>query len=149
MCGAVNIEARVANDGQVYIIEIGPRNGGHFIPLIQQQLTGFDFVGRALDDALGIQEPISMDREVRRPGALVELHADHDGHLGAVFVSEELKPSILALELFVKVGDRVHQHRGSHTSIGVVSLAFSSSSEGDRFMDAISEHLRVEVSPSE
>ena len=41
--GPVNIEARVTKTGEVYIIEVGPRNGGNYVPIIQEHLTGFDF----------------------------------------------------------------------------------------------------------
>ena len=32
--GAVNIEARITQNGDIYIMEIGPRSGGNFVPQI-------------------------------------------------------------------------------------------------------------------
>ncbi len=40
--GPLNIEARATVQGQVYVIEVAPRNCGNHVPLVQQHVTGFD-----------------------------------------------------------------------------------------------------------
>jgi biotin carboxylase len=141
--GPVNIEARVTPAGEVFIIEVAPRNGGNYVPIIQQQLTGFDFVGKVLDGALGIRPELESDLPRRGVGAHYVLHADRDARFAGLQVSDRIKDKILSLNLFKHEGEPVQQFVGSHTTIGVVLLRFDSVAERDQLMADARSHLAV------
>lgn len=139
--GPVNIEARVTPAGEVVIIEIGPRNGGDYIPIIQQHLTGFDFVGKVLDSALG-SLPASAPAALRAGvGACYTLHADRDGVYGGFSVSEAIRSRLVLLEVIKREGEQVCRHVSSNTSLGVALLQFGSVVERDRLMGDVRSHL--------
>lgn len=139
--GPLNIEARVDSAGQAWIIEIGPRNGGDYIPIIQQRLTGFDFVGSVLDGALG-RLPSAVPTAARRGvGACYTLHADRDGAFAGMRVSEAIRDRLVLLETIKKEGEPVRRHADASTSIGVALLQFASVAERDRLAADLPLHL--------
>lgn len=143
--GPVNIEARVTPAGEVYIIEIAPRNGGNYVPIIQQHLTGFDFVNRVLDGALGLPSPLEPAALRRGVGAHYILHAERDGHFAGLMVSDEIKGRIFFMNVFKQGGDPVRHYMGSNTTIGVVLLAFPDITTRDRLMVDAGSHMTVAV----
>lgn len=145
--GPVNIEARVTPAGGVYVIEVAPRNGGNFVPLIQQHLTGFDFVERVLDGALGIRAALDTGTLRRGVGAHYILHSNRDGRFSGVRVSDEIRPNIVSMSVFKQVGEPVREYVGSNTTIGVALLAFSEMPERDKLMDEAGRHFMVDIAP--
>jgi biotin carboxylase len=141
MDGPVNIEARVTPAGDVYLIEVAPRNGGNYVPVIQQHLTGFDFVERVLDGALGIQTAVDAALIHRGVGAHYILHAHVDGRFDGVTVSDEIQRKVFRMEVFKHRGDPVRQYVGSNTSLGVLLMQFEDVQERDTFMKAIEQHV--------
>lgn len=139
--GPLNIEARVTPEGEVFVVEIGPRGGGDYMPIIQHRLTGFDFVARVLDDALGDgsgDEPAPTRKGI---GACYTLHADRDGTYGGLRVSDAIRGSVFLLEAFTQEGEPVFRHSSSNTSLGVAGLEFDTLSERDRLMGDVRSHL--------
>jgi hypothetical protein len=143
--GPVNIEARVSPAGDVYVIEIGPRNGGDYIPLIQSRLTGFDFVERVLDAALGVGAGTPVPPARCGIGACYTLHSDRDGRYAGLMVSDTVRDRLVLLEMFVSAGDTVRRHEGSNTSLGVALLQFATLEERDRIIAALPSHLAPQV----
>lgn len=139
--GAVNIEAKITPAGDVCLIEIGPRSGGNYIPILLERLTGFDFVGRLLDGALGIRSKVEPERGPRGIGAVYVLHAVRDGTYAGLEVSDEIKKKIFLLETFKRIGEPVYQYAGSNTSLGVALLQFDSIGERDRLIADLPSHL--------
>lgn len=143
--GPVNIEARVTAAGEVYLIEVAPRNGGNFVPVIQQHLTGFDFVGRVLDGALGVTAPVDAAALHRAVGAHYILHAERDGRFEGVRLSEAIRPKVFFMDVFKQAGELVKQYVGSNTTIGVALLVFDTVAERDRLMQDASSHLTLDI----
>ena len=141
--GPVNIEARVTAAGDVYLIEIGPRNGGNYIPIIQQHLTGFDFVSRVLDGALGVASTAAATADRRGFGAVYVLHSERNATFGGLTLSDAIRDKIILIDLFKQIGDPVAQHVGSHTSLGCALLRFDSLAERDRLLAGIQSDLMV------
>jgi biotin carboxylase len=139
--GPLNIEARVTPAGEVFVIEIGPRNGGDYIPIIQCRLTGFDFVQRVLDDALGLDSAAQHWPMRMGIGACYTLHADRDGIFAGLRVSETIRGHVFLLEAFRQEGEPVLRHTSSNTSLGVVGLEFDNLAERDRLMGDLRSHL--------
>ncbi len=143
--GPVNIEARVTPAGEVYVIEIAPRNGGNYVPVIQQHLTGFDFVDRLLDCALGVATPVDTGRLHHAVGAHHILHAHRDGRFQGVRLSDDIRQKVFFMNVFKQVGDAVKEYVGSNTTIGVALLQFDSIAERDELMAATERHIVTDV----
>jgi biotin carboxylase len=143
--GPVNIEARITKSGTVYIIEVGPRNGGNFVPIIQEHLTGFDFVSRIIFDALGEPFPAQPYKRTNKVGAHYIIHAEKSGKFKRLIFNNQIKDHIFFYNLFKKEGEPVNKYIGSNTTIGVALLEFSSIEERDRLMKDIDHVISVEV----
>ena len=143
--GPVNIEARVTPAGEVFIIEVGPRNGGDYIPIIQHRLTGFEFVGKVLESALGIRPRVGADPPRRGIGVCHALHAERDGHYAGFEASEAIRKNLFLIDIFRQPGDPVRCHQGAGSSLGVALLEFDSVAERDRLMGGVASHLRAAV----
>jgi biotin carboxylase len=143
--GPVNIEARITSAGN-YIVEIAPRNGGNFVPIIQQHLTGFNFVDRIIHDALGMDCPLPKRQPKKKVGAYYILHAQKHGIFQGVSISPAIKNNIFFYTIFKQKGDAVTEYVGSHTTIGVALLEFESVSERDQRMGEINSLIKVEIS---
>lgn len=124
--GPINIEARIGSDEKAYIIEIGPRNGGNFVPIIQQRLSGFDFTKAVIDIALDNQE-ISTTFTSFSPGAYYILHAEKCGKFHGVKINNNLIKCLFFKKIFKKKDDLIEPYTGSNQTIGVLLFDFNDS----------------------
>ncbi len=143
--GPVNIEARVTPSGEVVVVEIGPRNGGNHIPILQHRLTGFDFVDKVVDGALGVKPALEARAAERGVGAVYILHAERDGTFAGLEVSRAIERRMFELDVFRRVGDAVSVYAGSNTSIGVALMQFDELAERDRLIAEMPSHLVVRI----
>lgn len=142
--GPLNIEARVSGE-EIYIIEISPRNGGNYIPIIQEHLTGFDFISKIIYDSLGVEIKVDNNSCYRKSGAHYILHSDTDGLFQNVTIDDKIRNHILFHNIFKDEGDIVSRYVGSNTTIGVILLEFDSVQERDCLMSDVSELIQVNV----
>ena len=143
--GPVNIEARVTETGEVYIIEVSPRNGGNYVPIIQEHLTGFDFVSKIIYNSLGVSIPVFDSISDKKVGAHYILHSEKKGIFQDVKISDKIRNHIFFYKIFKNKGDIVSEYVGSNTTIGVILLEFDSINERDHLMSEISEFIQVVV----
>jgi len=143
--GPVNIEARVTDNGEVYIIEVGPRNGGNYVPIIQERLTGFDFVTKIIFDAFGGTILVPDTMQNNKVGAYYILHSEKAGVFKGVTISDKIMGNIFFYNVFKKEGESVSEYVGSNTTIGVVLLEFDRVAERNKIMSEIGEHIQVQV----
>lgn len=121
--GPINIEARVSMDRNHYIMEIGPRSGGHFVPQAIQYATGFDMVKASLDVLCG--QNISIPEKKIHPVAYYAIHSDISGILKKISISQQLKPFIKEFYQYIQLGEKVEKFQGSNAAIGILLLSFS------------------------
>ena len=143
--GPINVEARLNRDNELYLIEVGARNGGNFVPVLQERLTGFDYVDAVLKVSLGqkVVHNEACQQSQRKIGAYYVLHAQTDGIFAGINIDFSLEPFIFYKKLFKKKGEAVQQYCGSHTSVGVLLLAFPTIESRDQQMNNIANLVQV------
>ncbi|MBP1910299.1 ATP-grasp domain-containing protein [Methanolobus bombayensis] len=141
--GPVNIEARVTDSGKVYIIEVSPRNGGNYVPIIQEHLTGFDFVSKIIYSSMGMDVKIDTYLCEKKVGAHYILHSETDGIFKGIRISDEINGNIFFSKVFKNKRDNVKEYVGSNTTIGVILMKFSSVQERDYLMSDIKNFIQV------
>lgn len=140
--GPVNVEARISSNDEVYIIEVGARNGGNFVPIIQEKLTGFDYVDAILKVSIG--QKASTDQSIKQSvGAHYIIHAESAGKFDSINIDSTLRPFIFHQKIFKQKGVKVEQYCGSHTTIGVLLLEFPTEETRDKYMDNINNLVEV------
>src|SRR5699024_6206192 len=88
--GAINFEYQFDIDGNVFLIEIGPRNGGNLIPEVIKHSTGVDLIKYTVDSALGMDcSDLSM-QPAKGFYSSYMLHALEDGKVKEIWYSDEI-----------------------------------------------------------
>ena len=133
--GGINVEFRISNrEKKPYIIEVGPRNGGHYTPNIIQYASGFNLIKASVDSTLGIEfEP----QETLKKGFYVNLvlYSMQSGIFQGVEFSDNLMQHILETFIYKKKGDEILSRSGSNTAVGVLLLNFRTMEEMHYYVD--------------
>lgn len=141
--GGINIEARISPvDGKVFLIEVGPRNGGNFTPIVIQYASGFNFMDACLDCALNLQ---SKKQVVNKDGcyAYMILHSKEDGILSEIQLDATLESKILQRYDYIHPNESVRSFRGANSAIGVLLVHFSSKEEMQNYISDMDKYCKV------
>lgn len=141
---AYNIEARVDENENVYLMEIGPRNGGNLIPQVVKYATGVDMVAYTIKAAMGEDCSELHMTEPRGFWSSYMVHSRKPGILQEVWIEESFKKNnIVEYEMFFKPGDKVNAFTGSNGTLGTMILKFDSREEMLEKMDHMEHWVRV------
>ena len=161
--GPINIEARINGAGEVCIMEVGPRNGGHFVPQAIGYAGGFNLVDAALDVMNGRQvtppgtapSPASTaslaesasaaPALVTRPVAYCALHSDTEGTLARLSVNEPLASFVKEFHLYKQPGDAVRPFMGANDALGVLLMQFETMDQMRHYTDCIDAFITIEI----
>ena len=142
--GAYNLEARLNKNGDIFILEIGARNGGTYIPQVIQYATGVDMVEYTIKAAMGMD---CSDLKMVEPNgfwAAYEIHSTENGIFKEVWIEESFKRNnIVEFESFHKKGDKIvaAYHEGAIS--GILILKFASQEEMIDKMDNMYNWVKV------
>lgn len=119
-----NIETRLGQDGKPYIMEVSPRGGGNRLAEVVRYATGVDMITDSVRAALGM--PIEEVKSWSYNGnwAEVILHSYQDGIFHKLEISNEVKPYVRDLDLWVESGDAIHAFSSARYAIGSLILCF-------------------------
>lgn len=140
--GLVNIEARVNSKGLSYIMEIGPRSGGHFVPQAIQYATGFNMVKAFLDVSLGKGVNIP-DLSNSKYSAYYAIHSDTDGILEELMLKDELKKYVKEFHQYVYPREEVKSFQGANMALGIVLMVFDSREEMERNVYNMEKNIKL------
>jgi biotin carboxylase len=143
--GALNFDIRIGCDDRVYLMEIGPRNGGNLIPQATRYATGVDMVKATVDAALGLTCSNINVREAEGFYATYIIHAHSDGFLRRIEFSKAIERAVLERELWFDPGATVKKFDGSNCTLGTMILKFDNQAEMLKSMNEMDQHVRVIV----
>jgi biotin carboxylase len=124
--GAFNVEFVVDDKGEVWVIEIGPRNGGNLIPQVIKHISGVDLIAATVDESIGKSFDKVVNRKLSGYWSSYIVHAREDGIFKELYLSERVKPYIVEQNIHVKSGDEVRKFSGSHDTLGMMILEYPS-----------------------
>jgi len=122
-----NLDAIIDADGELVLLEVGPRAGGNCLPTVIKEHTGVDLLDIAIRQALGISVP--EETYSGRPGgfhASWMIHSRRDGILDGLLVADEVAPYVRELELTAPYGSAVQRFRSARDTLGYAVLSFPS-----------------------
>lgn len=124
--GAMNFDILIDEEDKVYILEIGPRNGGNMIPELTELCTGVDMKEYSILSSLGMDcSSLGMTYEKRFFSHYV-IHSKKNGKVKATFISERLRPRIIYEHINYSEGDYVSEFQSSANRLGVFLLQYDS-----------------------
>lgn len=143
--GPVNIEARIASNGQVYIMEIGPRNGGHFVPQAILHATGVDLLDLAIELSMGHNGKKIHSKE-SKPSAYYAIHSRISGILKSIEFTGHISKFIKESNIYKNIGDDVVPFTGSNAAIGVILFTFPEATSHEQVLKMIENEIKIHVS---
>lgn len=141
--GAFNVEFIIDAKGEVWIIEIGPRNGGNLIPQVIKYISDIDTIAATVDEAIGLKFNKKSRQELNGYWSSYILHAREDGIFKEIWISDKVKQYIVEQDVQVKNGDKVRKFSGSHDTLGTMILRFPSMQEMSGMIDNMEHDIRV------
>jgi len=141
--GALNFDYVFTPEGKLYLLELGPRNGGNLIPDVTKLATGVDMIARTVDAAIG---------EGGGPLDLVPcdgywssyiLHSTKSGKLRDIVFSEEIRARTVEKTVTATPGQCIEPFIGSDNGLGAMILRFESADEMLHMMDNMEQYIDV------
>lgn len=144
--GAYNFDIRVDERENIYLMEIGPRNGGNYIPQVIRYATGIDMIGYTIKAAVGENCGDLKMVEPRGCWSYYAVHSRTSGILREIKIKEKVRANhIIESHLNYKAGDRVPAFTGSNQSIGILIMKFDSMEQMLDLMDNPEKWIQVIV----
>ncbi|NCC31387.1 MAG: carbamoyl-phosphate-synthetase [Chloroflexia bacterium] len=141
--GALNFDFVFSEEGELYFLELGPRNGGCRIPEVINYATGVDLIKYTVDAALGLDcTSLTMHPPIGYWASYM-VHAVKSGTYTGLEVSERAKRWIVEQDIYVKPGQAVNVFSGSNDTLGEMILKFSSNLEMQDFFDETNRDISV------
>ncbi len=142
---AINIEVMLDSFNKIYLMELGPRNGGNFMPQIINYATGVDMVRATIDVSVGEKynepEPIYTNNSY----AYYAIHSEVDGVLESIEISEQITDFIIEKHIYMKDGEQVVKFNGSNATLGIILFKFTSYEKGVEILNDISNYIVVKL----
>lgn len=143
---AYNFDARIDKDENVYLMEIGPRNGGNLIPQVTKYATGVDMVEYTIKAAMGEDCTNLHMAEPNGFWSNYMIHSQKPGILKELWIDEDFrKNNIVELEMLYNPGDKIEAFTGSNGTLGTMILKFASEEEMLEKMDHMGEYIKVKL----
>lgn len=143
-CGGVNIEARVTQECEIYIVEIGPRTGGNYVPQLMELATGVDEMTAVLQISMGEACRIGMPMQMHCCFQYI-IGSDEKGRFQEIEMDEYIKPKVVQMYTHKKKGDWIEEYQNSSGVVGVAILRFKDIEEMEEDIKNIKIHIRVVV----
>ena len=140
--GPINVEARIKDD-KIYLMELGPRNGGNFVPLISEISTGFDMINALFNQFEGI--PNNMNISDKKYSCYYVIRTFRKGILKKIECSPEIEKNIIKKYLYKNIGDNVNYFSGANEAIGILLMTFESRIEMNAFYENTGESIKVDI----
>ncbi len=143
--GGLNIEYLTDKDGNIFILEIGPRSGGNLIPEVIKLSTSVDLIAYSIDGALG--KDCSDLKMVETDGFYSSyiLHSKESGKVKSIIIKDEIRSKIIQENILTKPGDDVMKFNGSNNTLGTFILKFNNQEEMVFYLDRMTDYISVQV----
>jgi biotin carboxylase len=144
--GAYNFDIRIDSEENVWLMEVGPRNGGNLIAQVTQYATGVDMVEYTLRAALGEDCSGLAMTEPTGFWSCYMVHSQKAGVLRDVWLDEKFsRENIVEFEMMSQKGESVEAFTGSNGTLGTMILEFGCMDEMLEKMDNMEKWVRVVV----
>ena len=138
-----NFEIMEDVHNEIYLMEIGPRNGGNLIPQVTKYATGIDMVEYTIKSAMGES---CEDLKMNEPNGFWSsyiIHSQKSGILNDIVIKDKFKDNIVHFDMLYRRGDHVDAFTGSNGTLGMMILKFKSQDEMLEKMNNMNKWVEV------
>ena len=143
--GELNVEVIVGKGEVPYILELGARAGGGMIPVQFSDLSGIDLVRANVMCAMG-DDPGDLEWQPHDECcASYLMNSDKSGIYRGFTLSPVAKKACSRIFEFKERGSHIERYEHSGHMLGVLLFRFDDRNEMNAMLDAITEHVIVDV----
>jgi len=142
--GALNFDVIIDNNDRVFLMEIGPRNGGNLIPEVIKHATGIDLVECTVEQSIGTAVSLEMPSFIDCYSSYI-IHSTKCGLYHSVDIADNIRDKIVEKAIHVTPNQPVQVFNGSNQSIGSLILKYNNVDEMLNIMDNIPDYVNVKV----
>lgn len=143
---AYNIEVIMDESDDVYILELGPRNGGSYIPQLIQYATGVDLVSYTIMAAVGEDCSGLAMAETKGCFSNYMILSTVSGTFKGIWFDEAFKNNnLLEVHCTYEVGDKVTAYQNTEHSLGTILFKADDIEKMIEITSNIDRYYRVEV----
>ncbi len=148
--GPFNAEFSFSANGVLFIVDIGPRNGGRIFPMGIGYATGANLFKFTVDGAFGLDcKCVNKDMEIKIPTAFLELFPKKSGSFVGINYENEIKDTIIKESVYITQGEVVHKGSQGADRIGEVFFQFNSIEEMRDKMNRIEDLVNIVIKEEE
>lgn len=141
--GAINLDFMFDREGKVFIIELGPRNGGNLITDAIQLSTGIDLAEYTVRAAVGDDISDLKEPEWNAYISSYIWHAEQDMKYKSLEIKEQLIHKIVRSDIFVSEGEKICRFSNGGFGIGAALIRYDSQDEMLEMMDHMNQYYTV------
>ena len=139
-----NLEVMLDKYNNIYLMEIGPRNGGNCIPETINYYSNVDLVALAVEASLGNNIKIKLE-ENKKHYAYYALHSKVKGVYNGYEFAEDFIGKLLNSYIFIEKGNSIDAFNGSNQTIGILILEFENKNDINDFFLNTEKYIKVKI----
>lgn len=141
---AYNIEVILDENDTVYVLELGPRNGGSYIPQLIKYATGVDLVDYTIWGALGMDCSSLKMEETKGVFSNYMIYSITSGRFKGLWFDEQFKKNnLLDVYCTYHEGDQVTAYQNTTHSLGTILFKADSIDEMIEITNNIENYYKV------
>lgn len=141
--GAVNLDLMFKEDGELFIIELGPRNGGNLITDAIHTAGNINLAEYSIKSALGEDVSSLAEKKMDKYVSSFIWHALKDGIFKEISISDELKNKIVTSNILAPKGAKIKRFDNGNYGLGAALLEFDTMEQMLYMMDHMEEFYKV------
>ena len=142
--GAMNVELIIDQNDRVFLIDVGPRNGGNMIPDLLGMIFNVDVVELSVRAAVGEMLGNGIYHSIPYY-ATHNLHSSKNGRLKTIHYDEQIERFIVKKCIYKRKGDAVEFFDNASKALGIIFLKFENNTQMLSVLQHINEYIKVEV----
>ncbi|QNM06858.1 ATP-grasp domain-containing protein [Qiania dongpingensis] len=141
--GAINLDFMFDENGELFILELGPRNGGNLITDAIKEACGVDLGEYTVKAAVGENISDLMEKPYHNFITSYVIHSQKSGNFTGLKYSNGIQSKIIRNDLFISPGDHVERFNNGGFGIGAMLIKFDSQEEMMQTMDHMEDFITV------
>ncbi len=146
--GEYNVEAYFTQAGELFIIEINPRQGGNKIPEVIKAYSGVNYSRLLVSLAVGDHDYLDSLKHFKReknPYLVHVVYSEKPGVFKRLVLSEKIKKNVVYIETYAKEGQVVYHARDLFDAIALCVMKFDDLEEQKQSLDSIESMIYAEI----
>ena len=142
--GEYNVETFFTESGEVFVIEMNPRQAGNYIPQLIEQHTGVNLSKLLVSVSVNDMRYYNYLKTFDRTNNFVTLQvvfSKNSGVLKEIYIDPEIKDYVLWIEQVIPLGCEVKKGKNGFDAIAFVDMQFEDYETQHRFTDNIENYI--------